>query len=64
MTDLKCKNCGTKVGEGSIEDVEVKDGRVKKLFIKGYLKGELHRNHSNNPENWTYLCPSCQRNKV
>jgi hypothetical protein len=56
---LKCETCREEVGEGNIENIENK----KKLFLKGELKGELHRNKSSDPEKWTCLCSSCQKVK-
>lgn len=61
--DLKCEKCGKKIGEGEIKPVQKEGREVKKLYIKGYIEGELHRNKSNDPEKWTFLCSDCQVKK-
>jgi hypothetical protein len=57
--ELICK-CGRVVAKGKIE----KDKKGRTIFInEGKVKGEIRKNKSDNPEEWTCNCTNCQKKK-
>ncbi len=53
-------DCGNLIVEGEIKP-NAKGKR--RFFIEDKPKGEIYKNNSNNPDNWTGLCSLCQKNK-
>lgn len=52
-------NCGETILDG-----EIGKGKKHVAFItRDKPKGEIHKNGSNNPKNWTGICSKCQRKK-
>ena len=60
---IKC-GCGGIVLEGDVKSVETGRG-VRNRFISVFKpSGQIFRNKSNNPHNWTALCSKCQKVKA
>ena len=58
---IKCK-CGNVVVEGEIVIRENNRGNRHKAFdIDGKPNGTIIKNKSNDPDDWTGICPSCQK---
>ncbi len=72
MIKIKC-DCGTLVCEGDYLPTETKNGSKKKFFGKikeGYshlremkMNGEIIKNKSNNPKDWSGVCSKCQKDR-
>ena len=59
---IKC-DCGKVICEGETKIVETKRGKRKRYYMGGEINGEIHKNKSNNPNDWTGICSDCQKNE-
>lgn len=57
---INCDKCGEKVCEGEVKKSD-NDRKPRDIFVlQGQILGEIHKNHSNNPHDWSGLCSKCQ----